>query len=164
VNSRLTLNVGLRWDRFGSPSFRDGLMWNWNWDIETGNIVIPPGTETEVRPLYPKNIPIVTGQVSQNSDSTNFGPRIGVAWRPFGEQTVVHGGYGLYTETLGWYSRLNTGGPFDQRNVYQFAPERRADAVPPQSVPLDGPVPAFYRRASTVIRSIPITGRRTSSI
>jgi hypothetical protein len=111
VNSRLTLNVGLRWDRFGSPSFRDGLMWNW--DIETGNIVIPPGTETEVRPLYPKNIPIVTGQVSQNSDSTNFGPRISVAWRPFGEQTVVRGGYGLYTETLGWYSRLNAGGPFE---------------------------------------------------
>jgi len=116
VNSRLTLNLGLRWDRFGSPSFRDGLMWNW--DISTGNIVIPPGTERNVSPLYPKNITIAAGQVRQNPDRTNFAPRVGLAWRPFGENTVVRGGYGLYTEALGRYSRLNTGGPFEISETY----------------------------------------------
>ncbi len=116
VSSRVTLNIGLRWDRFGSPKFRDGLMWNW--DIRTGKIVIPPGTENKVRPLYPKTIPITTGQVKQNPDNTNFAPRIGVAWRPFGQDTVVRGGYGLYTETLGRYNRLNTGGPFEIRESY----------------------------------------------
>ena len=111
VNSRLTLNIGLRWDRFGPPSFRDGLMWNW--DLNSGNIVIPPGTENKVRPLYPKNINITTGQVKQNPDNASFAPRIGIAWRPFGENTVLRGGYGLYNETIGRYSRLNAGGPFE---------------------------------------------------
>jgi hypothetical protein len=106
INSRLTLNMGVRWDRFGSPSFRDGLMWNW--DLKTGNIMIPPGSEGKVRPLYPKNIPLVTGQVKQSPDNGNLAPRIGAAWRPLGDNTVVRGGYGLFTETLGRYSRLNT--------------------------------------------------------
>jgi hypothetical protein len=116
VNNRLTVNVGLRWDRFGSPKFRDGLMWNW--DLATGNIVIPQGSENKVRPLYPKNIPIVSGRVRQNSDMTNFAPRIGVAWRPFSDQMVIRGAYGLYNETLGRYSRLNTGGPFEMSETF----------------------------------------------
>ncbi|MEK7406591.1 MAG: TonB-dependent receptor, partial [Acidobacteriota bacterium] len=116
LSNRVTLNLGLRWDRFGSPSFRDGLMWNW--DISTGKIVIPTGTENKVRPLYPKNITIVTGQVRRNPDMTNFAPRLGVAWRPFGENTVIRGGYGLYTEYLGRFARLNTGGPFEISETY----------------------------------------------
>ena len=130
VNSRLTLNVGLRWDRFGAPSFRDGLMWNW--DIKTGNIVIPTGTESKVRPLYPKNVALVPGQVKQNPDSTNFAPRVGVAWRPLGNDTVIRGGYGLYTETLGRYSRLNSGGPFEISETFVNAIQ---DGKPMLSLP-----------------------------
>jgi hypothetical protein len=116
VSNRVTVNFGLRWDRFGAPSLRDGLMWNW--DTASGNIVIPPGTESQVRPVYPKNINLVAGQVTQNPDNGNFAPRIGVAWRPFGENTVIRGGYGLYNETIGRYSRLNTGGPFEIAETY----------------------------------------------
>ncbi len=34
----------------------------------------------------------------RNTDNNNFSPRIGVAWRPFGDnRTVLRAGYGLYT-------------------------------------------------------------------
>jgi hypothetical protein len=116
VSNRVTLNLGFRWDRFGSPAYRDGLMWNWS--LETGNVLIPSGMEGKVRPLYPKNIPITAGQVRQNPDNGNFAPRLGVAWRPFGENTVVRAGYGMYNEYLGKYGRLNTGGPFEISEGY----------------------------------------------
>ena len=31
-----------------------------------------------------------------DTDRNNFGPRIGLAWRPVGNKTVVRAGYGLY--------------------------------------------------------------------
>jgi hypothetical protein len=140
VNNRLTLNIGIRWDRFGAPKFRDGLMWNW--DINTGNVVIPPGTEDKVRPLYPKSITLATGQVAQDPDNANFAPRLGVAWRPLGENTVIRAGYGLYTEYLGRYGRLNTGGPFEISENYV---NEIVDGKPLLSFP--NPFPASLERA-----------------
>jgi len=180
LNSRLTLNAGLRWDRFGSPSFRDGLMWNW--DIRTGNIVIPSGTESKVRPLYPRNITIATGDVTQNPDTTNFAPRIGVAWRPWGDNTVVRGGYGLYNETLGRYSRLNAAGPFEIAETYNntiqngvplfafpnpFPSSSASAAIPSQSFtgyPLDTKNGQIHQFNVTVEQQVGDTGLRLSYV
>ena len=41
ATSRLTLDLGLRWDRFGSPRYEDGLMYNW--DPVTDDVIIPVG-------------------------------------------------------------------------------------------------------------------------
>lgn len=115
VNSRLTLDLGIRWDRFGAPKFEDGLMYNW--DLKTGNIVVAQGTKKEVSALYPTTINVVEGDVRQNPKSSNFAPRFGLAYRVT-DNTVVRGGYGIYTETLGRYSRLLTGGPFEITETY----------------------------------------------
>ncbi|HZT30224.1 MAG TPA: TonB-dependent receptor [Bryobacteraceae bacterium] len=116
VNNRLTLDLGLRWDRFGSPTFSDGLMLNW--DPKTGNVIIPDGTQNQVSALYPKNISIVTGHVPMNPDLHNFVPRIGVAYR-LSDKLVIRGGYGIFNETLGRYARLQGTGPFQISETYQ---------------------------------------------
>ena len=116
MNNRLTLDLGLRWDRFGTPGFSDGLMLNW--DPKSGNVIIPKGKENAVSALYPKNINIVTGDVSMHPSYRNFVPRVGVAYRVT-NKLVVRGGYGIFNETLGRYARLQGTGPFQISETYQ---------------------------------------------
>jgi hypothetical protein len=115
ATSRLTLDLGLRWDRFGSPRYEDGLMYNW--DPSTGAVIIPAGAQSAVRPLYPKDIQLVTGDVTMDPKLTNFVPRIGAAYR-LSDKTVIRGGYGIFNETLGRYSRIQGGGPFQISETY----------------------------------------------
>src|SRR5262249_47460083 len=109
LNSRLTMDLGIRWDRFGSPTYSDGLILNW--DPATGNVITPDGKQNNVSPLCPKNITIVTGHVPMNPDKHNFVPRLGMAYQ-ITDKMVVRGGYGVFTETLGRYARLQGTGPF----------------------------------------------------
>jgi len=115
VSKNLTLSMGVRWDRFGSPTWKDGLQFNFN--PSTGNIVVPSSSSGNVSPFYPKTIPIVTGQVNTNPSNTNIAPRFGAAYR-FTDRFVIRGAYGIYTETEGRYARLNSGGPFEISELY----------------------------------------------
>jgi hypothetical protein len=116
IASRLTLDLGLRWERFGAANYDDGRVYNW--DPASGNVLVPNSVLGAVSPLFPKTINIVTGQAVQSPSSRNFAPRIGVAWRPAGDRFVVRGGYGLYTETLGPYARAQGGGPFQLTETF----------------------------------------------
>ena len=43
----------------------------------------------------------ISPRLLRNSDKTDFAPRVGFAYRPFGNgKTVIRGGYGKYIETL----------------------------------------------------------------
>jgi hypothetical protein len=116
ATARLTLDLGIRWDRFGSPEYEDGLMYNW--DPASGAVIIPAEARGAVRPLYPANIRIETGDVRQNPKLSNIVPRIGAAYR-LSDRTVLRGGYGIFNETLGRYSRIQGGGPFQISETYQ---------------------------------------------
>ncbi|MFB3828230.1 MAG: TonB-dependent receptor domain-containing protein [Bryobacteraceae bacterium] len=117
VNSKLNLDAGLRWDRFGAANYKDGLIYNW--DPASGNVVVPPEAQKSISPLYPvSQIKVVTGQVKVNPSLRNFAPRIGFAYRPFGDAFVVRGGYGLYTETLGRFARAQGVGPFQLAETF----------------------------------------------
>ena len=48
----------------------------------------------------------------------NFNPRLGFAWRPIGEKTVLRGSYGIFTETLGRFARVLNNGPFQLSELY----------------------------------------------
>lgn len=115
VSSKLTLDLGLRWDYFRHSLFQDGLQFNW--DERSGDVIIPRGTLSKVSPLYPRNIRIVEGQVFPNPDKRNFRPRIGAAYR-ITDKFVVRGGYGIYSEALGPLHRVQGGGPFQIGESY----------------------------------------------
>ncbi|MEK7404126.1 MAG: TonB-dependent receptor, partial [Acidobacteriota bacterium] len=150
VSKRLTLSMGVRWDRFGSPRFDDGLMWNW--DLASGNIVAPEAALKAVSPLYPKSINVVSGQATQNPSNRNLVPRLGAAYR-ITDRFVVRGAYGIYTETVGRYSRLLTAGPFEIGETYF---NQIADGQPQFRFP--NPFPSSI--ASAAIPSQSFTGYR----
>src|SRR5262245_17120321 len=117
VSSRVTLELGLRWDRFGQTDYEDGLIYNW--DRQLGNVIVPAEAMPEVSPLYPTNtIKIVAGDAQQHPSLSNFAPRVGVAYRPFGNNFVIRGGYGVYTESLGRFVRAEGGGPFEISEMF----------------------------------------------
>jgi hypothetical protein len=115
VNSRMNLDIGVRWDYFTSTTFEDGLMFRF--DDKTGNVVVPSNVRDKVSRNYPANIGIVTGDVVPRPDRGNFAPRLAVAYR-ISDRTVVRGGYGLYNEFFGKWVRAEGGGPFQIGDTY----------------------------------------------
>jgi len=85
VNNRLTINLGLRWDYSGSLRERyDRLS---QFDFSKKNITGTPGRYTF--PNFEGN-----GPGRKDDPYTDFGPRIGFAYRPFGK-TVIRSAYGI---------------------------------------------------------------------
>ena len=80
MNSRLTMNFGLRWDYFGVVGEKDGL-------FNTLDLSSP----TNLSP---------TGQL-YNKDLNNFAPRFGFAYDVAGKgRTVVRGGWGFFYDAF----------------------------------------------------------------
>ncbi|HET9176910.1 MAG TPA: carboxypeptidase regulatory-like domain-containing protein [Terriglobia bacterium] len=120
VNRRLTLTYGLRWDYFGSPTFGDGLQYNW--DAATGNIIVSQANLSKVSPLFPSNIGVVAGNPTPSPDGKNFVPRVSAAYL-LDEKTVIRGGYGIFNEALGPFTITQTQpsqgtGPFELSETY----------------------------------------------
>ena len=91
LNAHLTLNLGLRWDRYGAPS-------------ETHNI-LAQFTNVGTCSLLDRTClaglrvgPVSRMWPTQNHD---FGPRFGFAWDPFGNgKMAIRGGYGIYYDRI----------------------------------------------------------------
>ncbi len=119
VSRSLTLNFGLRYEYH--PMFRDqynneaNFLPNYtstvNGTTVHGAVVIPnQNVFNIVNPGFAQSIyptPILTAAQAgipeslRYSQKTDFAPRFGFAWRPFGnDKTVLRGGYGRYIEAL----------------------------------------------------------------
>ncbi|MBO0722461.1 MAG: TonB-dependent receptor, partial [Blastocatellia bacterium] len=116
ISQKLTIDYGLRWDYYAMPTWNDGLMANF--DPTTGNVIVAPGTLSQINPVYPTStIKVVEGKVVPNVDKRNFRPRISAAYR-INDNTVVRGGYGEYSETWGYFDRLPSSAPFSFSESY----------------------------------------------
>jgi hypothetical protein len=102
----LTLNIGMRYEYH--PGYSEALGQQSVFDIGTGKIVVPDGALTRVSPLLPRGYVDVIearqagmpGGTLLRGDRNNFAPRFGLAWRPFGPNTVFRAGYGIFYDVV----------------------------------------------------------------
>jgi hypothetical protein len=96
----LTLNLGVRYDRLGFFTEKNGLASSA--DFETGKILIPDGMTSRIHPAYQPYADrfLEVGRVGltdtfMRPNHRDFSPRIGAAYR-IASDFVVRGGFGLY--------------------------------------------------------------------
>jgi hypothetical protein len=122
ATSKLTFNIGLRYELFSPISERFGRQSNYV--PERATLVIPKGNNQD-EPL-PGNFATTFPQIKVERgiadkymipwDKTDWGPRIGIAYQMF-TKTVVRGGYGLFyggEENQGGSPNRGEGVPFNQ--------------------------------------------------
>jgi hypothetical protein len=106
VSPRLTVNFGLRY-MYQTPWYERNNTIS-NFDFNTGKLVIQSDRmPSQAQPRLVQAYPIVLASEAGlpvrdiQPDRNNWGPRIGVAWRPFGNaRTVFRGGFGVYYNFL----------------------------------------------------------------
>jgi hypothetical protein len=98
ARSNLTLDFGLRYEYLSPYQEDNGRMVNL--DPAPGFTAVVPVLPGQVGPYggyYPAGL--------VNPDRNNFAPRIGFAWKPFGNKTVIRGGYGI-NYNMGQYRQM----------------------------------------------------------
>ena len=126
VNSRLTLNLGLRYELNLPPVEKANKMASF--DPNTGTVKVAGGFEA--LPITDNSIPGFymrlqprpdVGRRLWRTDWNNFAPRIGLAWRPFkGNETAIRAGYGAfynYQIVGNGVTPLSRNSPFRQRQT-----------------------------------------------
>lgn len=107
VSSKLTLNLGLRWERDGAWKEKNDRFGYF--DYKTGEVVYPstlPAANQEVLNAYRESVIGVPSAFTfryedidamRGARSKQFAPRVGFAYRPFGgASTVIRGAYGVF--------------------------------------------------------------------
>jgi hypothetical protein len=117
VNRRFMFEYGVRWDYYSTPVYNDGYMSNWN--PANNQVIVAPGTLTDVSTFFPKAATVVLGKVVPSAKTTNFRPRIGGAYQ-LTNRFVLRGGYSEYTENEGYgvAGRLSSNNPYSLTETY----------------------------------------------
>ena len=124
VTSHLTVNMGLRWELF-TPIYEVGNRMT-NFNEITGQVELA-GVNGNSRALY-----------NQYNGIANFLPRLGVAWTPWGNNTVIRAAFSRssFQEGTGEYNRLATNAPWNVDLVNQPTAGVNG-AIPSNQVTLD---------------------------
>ena len=129
INSRITLNYGLRYE-YQTP-WVEKFDRMFTFDSKTGSMVTAGSTiPNDLVPSVAATLPIVTAASAGlpvrsllENDANNWSPRIGFAIRPFADATtVVRLGYGMFTQIWPGLIALNaTGGPWQSMENFILA-------------------------------------------
>jgi hypothetical protein len=100
VNSKLTVNLGLRWDYRNVPyETRNRMAWR-NIDYAPGGLLVADPSLADGGIVDGAYYQEAGRRSPENPDRFEvFAPRLGFAYRPFGERTVVRGGYGVFFDS-----------------------------------------------------------------
>jgi outer membrane receptor protein involved in Fe transport len=152
VTSRLTLNLGLRYELTQPPYDKYNRWTNFipelNKLVIASEAVIPPGVtftdasqvETAQQAGLPRSL--------VDTDYKDFAPRFGFAWRPLGgNRTVVRGGYGIFYGGAGMWVNLygSLGGSFP----FSLSQTINRNANSPTYLTLANPFPVAANLASS---------------
>ncbi len=93
VTSHLTLNLGLRWERFGAPSETHNIL------AQFTNLNAQPDCILNAACLNQATVNPVSRM--WNTRNKDFGPRFGFAWDPKGNgKMAIRGSYGIYYDRI----------------------------------------------------------------
>jgi len=101
LSNRLTLNLGLRWDyRAAAYEASNHFFWLDDKNPQGGlcfadKTLLTNGVAPAGNPVYA----YCGSNVPHPGQKTPFAPRLGFAYRPFGQKTVVRGGYGIFWDS-----------------------------------------------------------------
>lgn len=106
ITPRLTMNLGLRYEYHPGWTEANGRLSNF--DIGSGKIVVADGSLSKVSPVFPRNYVEVVeasslglpGSRILRTDRNNVAPRLSLAYRPWGNHTVIRTGFGLFYDTV----------------------------------------------------------------
>lgn len=126
LHPRVTLNFGVRYE-YQTP-WVEKYDRMFSFDPTTGSLVTAGSTiPTDLVPSVAATLPIVPATQAgyperslMYTDSNNWNPRIGIAFRPTGDtSTVIRAGYGLFTQFWPGLLALNaTGGPWQSTESF----------------------------------------------
>lgn len=144
VTPQLTLNLGVRYELHLPWRENNGRMAMF--DVISGNLVVPRGSLSKVSNLFPSSFAGVIeaqdlglpGSTILRPDRNNFAPRIGIAYRPWGERTVLRAGWGVYYNVVPPTLQMGAVSPFAiQENAYTN-PLENPDVILPRVFPSAG--------------------------
>ena len=120
VNNRLTLNLGVRYEY--SPWLKGyrGQLGTFDPTLAKPVIIGSRGDQIDLNAQFagPSSYALFKDFIQTSNqaglplsitspDKNQWAPRFGFAWRPFGERTVLRGGYGIFYETENTDGRVN---------------------------------------------------------
>jgi len=166
VTPRVTLDLGLRYEYHPSRANKLGGPRGAAFDVSTGKLVIADGSSGQVSPFFPGTYVglIEASQAGYDPtrlirpDKNNFAPRFGIAYRPWGNNTVFRGGFGIYYDVKG-QDVSSVGAPYFINEPSYTNPSPTPTVVLPRVFPdsVAGPATVSLGAAYNPATTIPYT-------